>query len=1526
MIVPVSSQAGANRWPDQLQSTQPAPEFSPDIKDLSATDKGIPTLALAKQLRDNTRGNTRDNTRDNDWFVQARKNIEQREYYFSHNAKGELQAPNRAQRLRVVAQDNGVTIQQRESGNTLLVFGAPGLGREHLGIAPVSDILTENNRLTLNRGVVEEWFINRPDGVEHGYTLKQRPDGKGKLRLALDLGVKSWRINNGDVELTTKGGQRLNYAKLHVEDANGQTLPAQFIDDKGQLALHIDDDNAAYPVTIDPLLTGASDTLLESNQADSWLGYSVSGAGDVNGDGYADVIVGAYQYDNGEADEGAAFVYHGSVSGITATAAALLESNQAGASLGASVAGAGDVNGDGYADVIVGAYRYENGEVNEGAAFVYLGSASGIITAAVVMLESDQANARQGIRVAGAGDVNGDGYADVIVGADRYDNGQSDEGVAFVYHGSASGTQTTAVTMLELNQANARLGNSVAGAGDVNGDGYTDVIVGAYSYDNGEADEGAAFVYHGSASGIQTTATTTLESNQANAVMGTVAGAGDVNGDGYADVIVGASGWDNGQGGSEGAAFVYHGSAGGIGTTAAIMLVGNQLGGNLGSSVAGAGDVNGDGYADVMVGATRYDNGQSDEGVVFVYHGSAGGIEATAATMLEKNQASANLGSGVAGAGDINGDGYADIIVGAYSYDNGESNEGAAFVYLGGAQGLNTTPAQTLDENQAGAQIGFSVADAGDVNGDGYADVIVGANKYDDGENNEGAVFIYHGSSNGISSSAAQILQPDQAGASMGDSVSGAGDVNNDGFADVIVGGSLYDNGQSNEGAAWVHLGSATGINAAPAALLEKDQADSRFGYSVSGAGDINGDGYGDVIVGAKLYDSSGVDNGAAFVFFGNAGGVNPGTATTLNSAQAGSQLGVSVSDAGDVNGDGYADMIVGADKYSAGSTEEGVAYIYYGSSTGVALNLLTLLQNNQASSAFGRSVSGAGDVNGDGYADVIVGAPDYDNGFTNKGAAYVFLGTAAGASTAANASLEIDALYNPNIAYAHFGNSVSDAGDVNGDGYADIIIGSTGIDYTGLPEAGAVFVYHGGSSGISSTASEIIEGNQSNSGFGSSVSGAGDVNGDGYADVILGAWGYESDIAQANEGAAFIHLGNVNGRDMELRPRHYSTTGMLHAWSLTQDDDTRFKLRHRVISSTGKARMRSVVELCPAGPVTVPFGSAECTIKNSTWHQNNNKFTRTVTANSPGLYRWRVRFEYLPWTGTSSGINRPENPPHGPWRYQSGQVSKNLLRIQNTALAPQVSRLDSINDSGDGQIDDNEQIGLSISQLMLEFDRDMDQASVADMANYRLLEEGTTGGFQTTDCSGAVLAGDTDISLGSVVYDVANRTTTLIPGSALGKGSYRLYACSGGISSSYSVGLDGSGDGLPSDYSRSFAILDTDNDGLLNGEDPDDDNDGMPDSWEIDNSTDPLADDANDDLDGDNLTNFQEYQLGSNANSQDTDTDSINDDIDNCLLDINTDQADSDGDGVGDVCDNSDDNMCFPVKLSSGSVAVICL
>jgi len=611
-------------------------------------------------------------------------------------------APNRAHGFRTYFTEAGPRLIPREEtepswewGLALVGYGRGGRSRA----VPGASLEPAGSRIDYERGGVTEWYENARRGLKQGFVLRARPeeiDGevspgepprgpraapveaslRGELA-HLDLrllGTLESAISADGRAVDFRTGRGLNtvhYAELKVTDAGGRELPAWiegFVGEGlGGLRIVFEDEDAAYPVTVDPLAMSPAWTA-ESDQAGAAFGLEVATAGDVNGDGYADVVVGAPLYDNGQDREGRAFVYHGSAAGLAATPAWTAESDQAVTFFGTSAATAGDVNGDGYSDVIVGAWQYDNGQEDEGRAFVYYGGASGLATSPAWTAECDQTGAFFGESVATAGDVNGDGYADVVVGASFFPSLVGAR--AFVYHGSASGLATAAAWT-------AGPGLRVATAGDVNGDGYADVVVGVHPVDR-------AFVYHGSAAGLAATPAWTAESDEAGASFGSsVATAGDVNGDGYADVVVGAHNYHNGEM-YEGRAFVYHGSASGLATTAAWTAEGGQVGAEFGYSVATAGDVNGDGYADVVVGAGIYDNDEEDEGRAFLYQGSASGLATVAAWTAEGGQVGAEFGYSVATAGDVNGDDYADVVVGAPYYNNGEMYEGRAFVYHGG--------------------------------------------------------------------------------------------------------------------------------------------------------------------------------------------------------------------------------------------------------------------------------------------------------------------------------------------------------------------------------------------------------------------------------------------------------------------------------------------------------------------------------------------------------------------------------------------------------------------------------------------------------------------------------------------------------------------------------------------------------------------------------------------------------------------------------------------------------------------------
>jgi len=297
---------------------------------------------------------------------------------------------------------------------------------------------------------------------------------------------------------------------------------------------------------------------------------------------------------------------------------------------------------------------------------------------------------------------------------------------------------------------------------------------------------------------------------------------------------------------------------------------GDNQGDEFGHAVAGAGDVNGDGYGDIIVGAAKATHTVSREGVAYVFHGASNGPGETPDWQAGGGQRGSEFGAAVSAAGDVNGDTYDDVIVGAPQYDNGESNEGAAFVFFGSESGLSTSYDWMADGDQAEAEFGVSVSVAGHVNDDPFSDVIVGAVEYDGGQADAGAAFVFHGSADGPANAPNWVITGSQAYAGFGCAVGGGGDVNHDGFDDVIVGAIRFDYDQSLEGAAFVYTGSAGGLSTAPVWRFEGNKADAQFGAAVGVAGKINNDDYADLVAGAPQYRIEGLIHGRAYAYFGS--------------------------------------------------------------------------------------------------------------------------------------------------------------------------------------------------------------------------------------------------------------------------------------------------------------------------------------------------------------------------------------------------------------------------------------------------------------------------------------------------------------------------------------------------------------------------------------------------------------------------------------------------------------------------------
>ncbi len=415
-------------------------------------------------------------------------------------------------------------------------------------------------------------------------------------------------------------------------------------------------------------------------------------------------------------------------------------------------------------------------------------------------------------------------------------------------------------------------------------------------------------------------------------------------------------------------------SARAVGTTASWSFEGSTPGGFLGQSVASAGDVNGDGHLDLIVGVPA-------AGEAFVFHGA---VDGPSTTPDWTGSGLADFGWSVASAGDVNADGYADVIIGAPLAPGVEL--GRVYMALGSATGLEMSwwewsPYLESHDNHVGA----SVSSAGDVNGDGHADVIIGSPGLSE---ESGSARVFHGDATVLEGTPAWAAMGAHAGAQLGWCVSSAGDVNGDGYADVIVGAPGFDDVAYNEGRAHVYLGSASGLSPVPAWTFTGSEANENVGEAVACAGDVNGDGYDDVIVGAPGQDIGQTER--VFVFHGSSTGLST-TPDWETTSGLDAEFGGSVGPAGDVNGDGYDDLIVGARLYDGiAAAEEGAALIFAGSGDGIVETAIWFVESDDAAAHFGTWVRTAGDLNGDGTSEIIVGAPGWGD---NEGKALVFDG-----------------------------------------------------------------------------------------------------------------------------------------------------------------------------------------------------------------------------------------------------------------------------------------------------------------------------------------------------------------------------------------------------------------------------------------------------------------------------------------------------------------------------------------------------
>lgn len=615
-----------------------------------------------------------------------------------------------------------------------------------------------------------------------------------------------------------------------------------------------------------------------------------------------------------------------------------------------------------------------------------------------------------------------------------------------------------------------QVGKTIAIVGDVNSDGYDDwavALAGGVDYYTG-AGSGRVNIYFGSADLFDDNPPDVViwGTGESRILAKDISAAGDVNNDGFDDIIV-----DN--------YIIFGGDP--MDSEIDLILTGREDDPRFASAVAGSGDVNNDGFDDVLLGSAAVIGSETYRGLVYLYLGGtemSGEPDMVFEGELDPEWGARGFAHSIACNGDINNDGFDDILVGGQST---VAATGSVFAYFGGPA-IDTAP-DLLYEGLIGAGIGSVVSYTGDVNGDAYDDFVAGL--YISCE-----AYLFYGGE-------APDTDPDlhMAGVAntyYGFAVSGGSDINADGYMDVTI--SSYDFGLYKYGAVYIYLG-GNEMDSIPDGTCLEPVVFDRFGYNLSSDGDLNGDGYGDLLCGSiGDYTSFDFDDDGGHIYICLGGESIPyGPDVTYSPPLSSTGFGRSVAALGDIDQDGYADFMVGAPDIPLNNYKAGKAYVFSGGPESDIVPEKTFSGESPVMDIyFSYRVRNAGDLNGNGYTDIAI---------SELSDIRVYFG-----------GEDMDTIVDLNIDLgSYYTRSLTPAGDVNNDGFNDLLVGA---EYRYDTKPDVVWLYLGGPE-MDDFPDMEWEGDAINDKFGLYTSGLGDINRDGFDDFMI-----------TRKGAAFLYLG----------------------------------------------------------------------------------------------------------------------------------------------------------------------------------------------------------------------------------------------------------------------------------------------------------------------------------------------------------------------------------------------------------------